>query len=60
MAAGDLHPARTWWTINTIWERPKEALAGTIIVLIGCARLPLLEASEPQGSCLTLQRSCCY
>jgi len=25
----------TWWTINTIWERPKEALAGTIIVLIG-------------------------
>lgn len=25
----------TWWTINTIVERPKEALAGTIIVLIG-------------------------
>jgi len=24
-----------WWTINTIVERPKEALAGTIIVLIG-------------------------
>jgi basic amino acid/polyamine antiporter, APA family len=25
----------TWWTINTIVERPKEALAGTIIVLVG-------------------------
>ena len=25
----------TWWTINTIVERPKEALAGTIIVLLG-------------------------
>jgi APA family basic amino acid/polyamine antiporter len=25
----------TWWTINTIIERPKEALAGTIIVLLG-------------------------
>jgi APA family basic amino acid/polyamine antiporter len=25
----------TWWTINTIVERPKEALAGTFIVLIG-------------------------
>jgi len=24
-----------WWTINTIVQRPKEALAGTIIVLIG-------------------------
>src|SRR6266481_101958 len=24
-----------WWTMNTIVERPKEALAGTIIVLIG-------------------------
>src|SRR5215469_5078356 len=24
-----------WWTINTIVERPKEALAGTIIVLLG-------------------------
>jgi APA family basic amino acid/polyamine antiporter len=24
-----------WWTVNTIVERPKEALAGTIIVLIG-------------------------
>jgi len=25
----------SWWTINTIIERPKEALAGTIIVLLG-------------------------
>jgi basic amino acid/polyamine antiporter, APA family len=25
----------TWWTINTIVERPKEALAGTVIVLLG-------------------------
>jgi basic amino acid/polyamine antiporter, APA family len=25
----------SWWTINTIVERPKEALAGTIIVLLG-------------------------
>src|ERR1700758_510673 len=25
----------TWWTINTIVQRPKEALAGTFIVLIG-------------------------
>ena len=25
----------TWWTINTIVERPKEALAGTAIVLLG-------------------------
>ena len=25
----------TVWTINTIWQRPKEALAGTLIVLIG-------------------------
>ncbi len=25
----------TWWTVNTIVERPKEALAGTIIVLLG-------------------------
>jgi basic amino acid/polyamine antiporter, APA family len=25
----------TWWTINTIVERPKEALAGTILVLLG-------------------------
>lgn len=25
----------TWWTMNTIVERPKEALAGTIIVLLG-------------------------
>ena len=25
----------TVWTINTIWQRPKEALAGTVIVLIG-------------------------
>jgi len=25
----------TWWTVNTILERPKEALAGTIIVLLG-------------------------
>src|SRR6201987_1579663 len=25
----------TWWTINTIVERPKEATAGTIIVMIG-------------------------
>ncbi len=25
----------TWWTINTIVERPKEALAGTMIVLLG-------------------------
>ena len=25
----------TWWTINTIVARPKEALAGTIIVLLG-------------------------
>jgi APA family basic amino acid/polyamine antiporter len=24
-----------WWTINTIVERPKEALAGTLIVLLG-------------------------
>jgi basic amino acid/polyamine antiporter, APA family len=24
-----------WWTVNTIVERPKEALAGTIIVLLG-------------------------
>ncbi len=24
-----------WWTINTIVERPKEALAGTVIVLLG-------------------------
>ena len=25
----------TVWTINTIWQRPKEALAGTVIVLVG-------------------------
>lgn len=25
----------TVWTINTIWQRPKEALAGTLIVLAG-------------------------
>jgi APA family basic amino acid/polyamine antiporter len=25
----------SWWTINTIVERPKEALAGTAIVLLG-------------------------
>jgi len=25
----------TWWTVNTIVERPKEAIAGTIIVLLG-------------------------
>ncbi len=25
----------TVWTINTIWQRPKEALAGTLIVLVG-------------------------
>ena len=25
----------SWWTINTIVERPKEALAGTVIVLLG-------------------------
>jgi len=25
----------TVWTVNTIWQRPKEALAGTLIVLIG-------------------------
>jgi APA family basic amino acid/polyamine antiporter len=25
----------TWWTINTIVERPKQALAGTVIVLLG-------------------------
>jgi basic amino acid/polyamine antiporter, APA family len=25
----------TWWTINTIVQRPKEAMAGTFIVLIG-------------------------
>jgi APA family basic amino acid/polyamine antiporter len=25
----------TWWTLNTIVERPKEALAGTVIVLLG-------------------------
>jgi APA family basic amino acid/polyamine antiporter len=24
-----------WWTLNTIWTRPKEAMAGTLIVLIG-------------------------
>jgi len=25
----------TAWTLNTIFTRPKEALAGTLIVLIG-------------------------
>ena len=25
----------TWWTLNTIWNRPTEALAGAVIVLIG-------------------------
>lgn len=25
----------TWWTVNTIVERPKQALAGTFIVLLG-------------------------
>src|SRR6266446_696138 len=25
----------TWWTVNTIWKRPTEALASAIIVLIG-------------------------
>jgi basic amino acid/polyamine antiporter, APA family len=25
----------TWWTLNTIRERPQEALAGTLIVLLG-------------------------
>jgi hypothetical protein len=25
----------SWWTINTIVTRPKEALAGTFIVLLG-------------------------
>jgi APA family basic amino acid/polyamine antiporter len=25
----------SWWTLNTIWTRPKEALAGTGIVLLG-------------------------
>jgi basic amino acid/polyamine antiporter, APA family len=25
----------TWWTVNTIWKRPTEALASGVIVLIG-------------------------